>query len=209
MKLLILIFIFAIIFCIYVAYRVSGSDEETEQNKQKIIPVKDFGNLLAHVAGPSGVGKSHIGRTLTAKYRDIHILDLDILTDEIFDEFGDERAREIFPDEFKARIEEFLERSDVPVIFVGFEHFDNGKVFFDLPTKNKFVLLKSTSQIIRQRAARGDAGGNLNIDIICSWIDSTEEQYHFYNQHGYVGIYNYKPVEDLIKKAIKKGENNR
>jgi len=112
-------------------------------------------NIIIHVSGPQGSGKTTLGNKLKEIYGDqIHVKDLDDLRGDAY------KDKE---EDYQKYIDKYIKKnSDKPLIFTGLdadlclgevEPKETDKVY-DLHTKHKFYIDLPQEQILRQRFLR-------------------------------------------------------
>ena len=110
-------------------------------------------NIIIHVAGTQGSGKSTIGNKLLEEYPDkIHVCDLDDL-------HGDFLSQP-HPQSYQKYIDKYIRNhSDKPVIFVGLDAelclglMDNSDIYYNLYSKHNYYI-SSTENTLKQRFFR-------------------------------------------------------
>ena len=113
------------------------------------------GNLIIHISGPQGAGKTTLGNKIKEKYNDlIYFKDLD----NLFDEFTNQQ--EI--NNYQQFINNFIEKnSDKPLIITGLsaerckgEMDDEDITFYKINTKYKYLIKIDENDILKQRFFR-------------------------------------------------------
>ncbi len=102
--------------------------------------------VLAHISGSSGSGKTFLANKLQKVYPNIIFKDLDEFDDEATEILGFTIKKNNYTDQMletlaKKRqelMDDFIKQSNKPIIFVG--HHTEGDYVLDIPTKNRFLL---------------------------------------------------------------------
>lgn len=107
-------------------------------------------NIIIHIAGAQGSGKTTMGSKLLKKYKDkIYVKDLDELSSE-----------NKYSNNYQKFIDEFIEsHKDKPLIFVGLDaelclgSMEDSDVVYDLHATHKFYIMTS-KDVLKQRFFR-------------------------------------------------------
>ena len=113
------------------------------------------GNLIIHISGPQGAGKTTLGNKLKEKYNDmIYVKDLD----DLYNEFTHQDKI----NNYQEFINNFIiKNSDKPLIITGLsaekckgEMNDNDETFYKIDTKYKYLIKINKNDILKQRFFR-------------------------------------------------------
>lgn len=112
-------------------------------------------NLIVHISGPQGAGKTTLGNKIYEKYNDlIYVKDLD----NLYDEFNNQQEIK----NYQIFINLFIKKhSDKPLIITGLsaerckgEMNDTDDVFYIIDTKYKYLIKIDETDILKQRFFR-------------------------------------------------------
>jgi hypothetical protein len=112
-------------------------------------------NLIFHISGPQGAGKTTLGNKIKEKYQDmIYVKDLD----DLYNEFTNQK--EIH--NYQEFINNFIKtHSDKPLIITGLsaekckgDMNDDNNTFYKIDTKYKYLIKIKKDDILRQRFYR-------------------------------------------------------
>ena len=126
-----------------------------KNKKNKTRKIGGGKNIIIHVAGTQGSGKSTIGNILLEEYTDkIHVCDLDDLHGDFLSQPQPQSKT------YQKYINEYIRRhSDKPIIFVGLDAelclglMDNSDIYYNLYSKYNYYI-SSTENTLKQRFFR-------------------------------------------------------
>ena len=113
------------------------------------------GNLIIHISGSQGAGKTTLGNKIKEKYNDmIYVKDLD----DLYNEFTQQDKI----NDYQEFINNFIRKnSDKPLIITGLsaekckgEMNDNDETFYKIDTKYKYLIKINKNDILKQRFFR-------------------------------------------------------
>ena len=189
-------------------------------------------NVIAHIAGPTGSGKTTLGGRLKDKYPFILVKDIDEIYRDLPAIFrkayiGSENKKDFYGKYLAKGINKFVsDNKNSLIIFVGFNGFNNSSESFkniqyiDINAKNNFYIDISVEENLKRRFNR--AVNNLNskrdfyFDKIKNvkpfnidfkrWtkkIKSNDVSYYKKNQYKFLANEQiYKQMKQIIKKYI-------
>ena len=115
-------------------------------------------DLIIHISGPSGAGKTTLGNKLKTKYNDkIIVKDIDDLRSEFMKEhYGNKEWDVIDKDAYQQYIDNFINKQDKPLIFVGLNHMPwwHPDLYYDMHSTHKFYIDISNENVIKQKCIR-------------------------------------------------------
>jgi adenylate kinase family enzyme len=124
--------------------------------KNKYLQLKQTGggNMIIHISGSQGSGKTTLGKILFDKYKDIIIVkDLDDLRDDF------KKQKEIT--NYQIFIDEFIKKNIKPIIFTGLsaekclgEMNNDDNTFYLIKTDYKFFINIDENEVLKQRFFR-------------------------------------------------------
>ena len=154
--------------------------------KTKYLEVKNInnqiggGNLIIHISGPQGAGKTTLGNKIKEKYNDmIYMKDLDDLYDEFINikkiSWNDFKNQKEIHDDCQEFINNFIKKnSNKPLIIVGLCTKCEGNMndtFFNIDTKYKYLIKNENDNTLRQRFLREVSRLNDNKEIFFNdWL---------------------------------------
>jgi hypothetical protein len=133
-------------------------DARTAGGKESAPPV-------VHVAGPSGAGKTTLGKAIKERWPNASVFDLDEITGPLMRRR--DLAPKMFMDEVKKATSHLIKRSKGPVVFVGMcEYFRNNKMEVPdaIAADYKYFLLVDDQDLVEQRWNR-DVKGYMCQDV--------------------------------------------
>lgn len=135
------------------------------------------GNLIIHISGPQGAGKTTLGNKIKEKYDDtIHLKDLD----DLYDEFTKQKKI----NDYQEFINIFIkENSDKPLILTGLsaercigEMNDEDNTFYEINTDYKYLIKINENDILKQRFFRQVSKLNdRKKDIFDAWLKNNND----------------------------------
>jgi len=135
------------------------------------------GNLIIHISGPQGAGKTTLGNKIKEKYDDtIHLKDLD----DLYDEFTKQKKI----NDYQEFINIFIkENSDKPLILTGLsaerckgEMNDEDNTFYEINTDYKYLIKINENDILKQRFFRQVSKLNNRKELLFeAWLENNDE----------------------------------
>lgn len=114
--------------------------------------------MIIHISGPSGAGKTTIGKKLKAYYKNkIIVKDLDDLRKEFIKEYyGNKEWSIINKSAYQKFIYSFISHCSKPLIFVGLNNmpFWHKNVYYDLRADHKFYIHLANDIVLKQKCLR-------------------------------------------------------
>ena len=181
-------------------------------------------NILIHIAGPTGSGKTSLGNLIKDKFPFLLVKDLDEIFKDLpavfLKEFKEINHRDKFYRKYLDKgLSKFVsDHKDSIIVFVGFNgfnDFDEKKIqYSDILAKHKYYIQISEKENLERRFNRQiDRINNkrkfyfektLNVKPLCIDFDKWKEKINsndltFYKNNGYLFMNN-----DQIYKSIKK-----
>ncbi len=137
-----------------------------------LIGGKELISVLAHVAGPAGVGKTALAEELFKKYKDVKFVDLDTIIEP------NDSVRDVLN-----KINQFSENT----ILVGYNETKSGK-WIPIPARNFYFMSDDPKEIIKRRTTRFSKINNKQPSAkeIIQWMDEIEKDEKLYKSKGYV-----------------------
>ena len=129
-------------------FRTDNGDEKSESKLSTR-------NLIIHISGPQGVGKTTLGNKIKKTYNDmIYLKDLD----DLYDEFNYQDKI----NDYQEFINNFIRKnSDKPLIITGLsaekckgDLDENDNTFYEIDTKYKYLIKIDEDDILKQRFLR-------------------------------------------------------
>lgn len=116
-------------------------------------------NLIIHISGPSGAGKTTIGNILKEKFKNkIIVKDIDELRSEFIDnEYGKNFNWKNFDStKYQLFIDEFIYKQKKPIIFVGLNHmpWHNKKLYYNVHSQHNFYIKIDDMIVVKQKCLR-------------------------------------------------------
>ena len=119
-------------------------------------------NLIVHISGPAGSGKTTLGNRLKQKYGNrIIVMDIDTLRrDFVNREYNGSHDVELFDkDKYQAYIDEYVNQNkqyNKPIIFVGLNNMPwlHPDVYYDMHAEHKLYIKLDDDIIYRQKCNR-------------------------------------------------------
>jgi adenylate kinase family enzyme len=134
-------------------------------------------NLIIHISGPQGSGKTTLGNKIREKYDDIiYLKDLD----DLYDEFTNQKKI----NDYQQFINNFiLDHSDKPLIITGLsaekckgDMNDSDATFYKIDTKYKYLIKIDEDDILKQRFFRQVSKLNDRKEIFFdAWLKDNNE----------------------------------
>lgn len=135
------------------------------------------GNLIIHISGPQGAGKTTLGNKIKDKYGDnIYLKDLD----DLYDEFIKQKKINDYQEFINIFI---IENSDKPLILTGLsaekckgEMNDEDNTFYKINTNYKYLIKINENNILKQRFFRQVSKLNdRKKDIFDAWLKNNND----------------------------------
>jgi adenylate kinase family enzyme len=154
----------------YIKYKTKYLELKNKNINYQIGGAKN--NLIIHISGPQGAGKTTLGNEIYKKYNNfIYVKDLDDLYDE-FNHQQEIKNYQIFINLF------IKEHSDKPLIITGLsaerckgEMDDEDDVFYKINTEYKYLIKIDEEDILKQRFFRQVSKLNDRKDIFFNnWL---------------------------------------
>lgn len=116
-------------------------------------------NLIIHISGPSGAGKTTLGKKLKNLFgSDIVVKDIDDLRSEFIQiKYGKKFNWEIFDsDLYQKFIDDFIKTKSKPIIFVGLNQYfwHDKKLYYQMHSTHNFYIKINNSDLLRQKCVR-------------------------------------------------------
>ena len=114
-------------------------------------------NLIIHISGPSGAGKTTLGNKLEKYSNKIIVKDIDDLRVEFIKEhYGDKKWDVIDKDAYQQYIDDYIDKQDKPLIFVGLNNMPwwHKDLYYDMHPTHKFYIDIPDEIIIKQKCIR-------------------------------------------------------
>ena len=201
---ILLFFILILIISLLITQKVIGGEP------YMIKKVKKYDNVLAHVAGPSGVGKTTMAQRLQNKYPDVIFKDVDDFHNLVMQknkilanrtssdilrlyEQGTDLTK-IWVDGFSDELVKFIKKNKNKKIIL-FGYVDNFLGEVDIPAKHKFLLFTDIATVMKQRYFRNPAPA----EEILEWPEQIANDIVYYQKKGYETIRDSEPIEKLLK----------
>ena len=157
----------------YIKYKI----KYLELKNIKVINQIGGGNLIIHISGPQGAGKTTLGNKIKEKYNDmIYLKDLD----DLYDEFNNQDKI----NDYQEFINNFIRKnSDKPLIITGLsaekckgDMDENDNTFYEIDTKYKYLIKIDEDDILKQRFLRQVSKLNDRKEIFFDlWLKNNNE----------------------------------
>ena len=135
------------------------------------------GNLIIHISGPQGAGKTTLGNKIKEKYNDmIYLKDLD----DLYGEFTNQKKIQ----DYQEFINNFIKKnSDKPLIITGLsaerctgEMNDKDDTFYKIDTNYKYLIKIDEDEVLKQRFFRQVSRLNDRKEIFFdAWLKDNNE----------------------------------
>ena len=144
-------------------YRDKYIEYKTKYFKLKNINIKNnmlggSAKLIIHISGPSGVGKTTLGKKLESSYSNkIVVKDIDDLQREfIKDHYAGKKWEIIDKDAYQKYINNYINKINKPLIFVGLNHMPwwHKELYYDMHSTHNFYINLNDETIIKQKCIR-------------------------------------------------------
>jgi hypothetical protein len=135
------------------------------------------GNLIIHISGPQGAGKTTLGNKIKDKYDDnIYLKDLD----DLYDEFTKQKKINDYQEFINIFI---IENSDKPLILTGLsaekckgEMNDEDNTFYEINTNYKYLIKIDENDLLKQRFYRQVFKLNNRKELLFeAWLENNDE----------------------------------
>jgi len=117
-----------------------------------------FSKQIIHVSGPSGAGKTTLGKKLIEKYGDkILVKDIDDLRYEFIQNYyGNKKFKIIDKDAYQKYIDDYVDKIKKPLIFVGLNHMPwwHKELYYDMHPTYKFYINIDDKLVVKQKCMR-------------------------------------------------------
>ena len=162
-----------------------SSFEKYKKYKKKYLELKNTnlnnqiggGNLIIHISGPQGAGKTTLGNKIKDKYDDnIYLKDLD----DLYDEFTKQKKINDYQEFINIFI---IENSDKPLILTGLsaekckgEMNDEDNTFYEINTNYKYLIKIDENDLLKQRFYRQVFKLNNRKELLFeAWLENNDE----------------------------------
>ena len=153
---------------------------KTKYLKLKNIDIKNQiggGNLIIHISGPQGAGKTTLGNKIKEKYNEtIYLKDLD----DLYAEFTYQKKI----NDFQEFINIFIKKnSDKPLILTGLsaerckgEMNDDDNIFYEINTYYKYIIKIDENDLLKQRFYRQVSKLNNRKELLFeAWLENNND----------------------------------
>jgi len=121
-------------------------------------------NIIIHICGPSGAGKTTLGNKLKDKFGNkIIVTDIDDLRlDFVNNEYGGYKnvwSNKNFkwkPEKYQKYIDHYVNKQNKPIIFVGLNHMPwwNKNLYYNMHSNYNFYIKLNDNEIFNQKCSR-------------------------------------------------------
>ena len=158
--------------------------------------------IIGHIAGSSGSGKTYIGELIQQKFPSIIVKDLDDFNDEIqhsekFKNMDDNLKIEYYKNKFKKLLNIFIIENPQKILFVGYN--SNWNSWINIETNNKLFIKILTENIIKQKYDRDSQFKFISENDIMNWKKSINNDIIEYKQNNYKFMSSKKIYDFLLK----------
>lgn len=174
---------------------------------------KDFyeGQVLAHISGASGSGKTYLANELSKVYPSVIFKDLDEFDDEAVDILKYNNIRKSqYTDDMLLKLanlrqklmDEFVAHHNKPIIFVG--HHTEGEHVLNISTKNKFLLnvdAKTSAWQAYLRSQKEDIKHRRTLEELPEDEKEAQEVINYLLKNGYKKL-DSKEIKDWMKNNL-------
>ena len=190
-------------------------------------------NLIIHVSGPSGVGKTTLGNKLKNEFGgNIIVKDFDDLRQEfIMNEYGKKKFKIIDKEKYQLWIDDFISKQTKPLILTGLNHMPwwHESHYYETHAQHKYYIYLDNDVIFKQACKRfvanvfcdrqdklikGFVKNNKNLKKIQNAIgdecnyDLITERNNIWNRDYKKQGYEFLPRENIFEEISKILKNN-
>jgi adenylate kinase family enzyme len=116
-------------------------------------------NIIIHISGPSGAGKTTLGNKLKEKFGNkIIVKDIDVLRREFIENeyVGYKNKFTWIPEKYQKYIDNYVNKQKKPIVFVGLNHMPwwNKNLYYNMHSDYNFYIKLNDNEIFNQKCSR-------------------------------------------------------